>query len=79
MYATYHYRGSKVNIPKYIKYIALYMPDWFAEKYPDEVAPILAHELAHHELNTKTGSLRHSKAHTRLTKTLEQAIMRSLA
>ena len=72
-YSTWKYRGSKINHAKYIG-----IPAWkYIRDDPEEWIYIAAHEIAHHVLNSKKNSLRHTKEHAKLSKEIEDLFWRS--
>jgi len=74
-YNTVRVKGGKYNIP-----VSITLYNWqVIKKYPDEIPYILAHELAHHILNMKKGSLRHTITQSRLADEIESYIRDKLA
>lgn len=71
-YTSMRYKGSKTIIPKSIT-----IGEWEAvQDYPDEWLYTVGHELAHHILGQTDSSLRHTKKHETLSKTLENKLKR---
>ena len=63
VYMTEKIKGGKINIPLYIMIF-----EWdFVKKYKDEWIYTLSHELSHHIVNVKYGSLQHNRIHSKIT------------
>lgn len=56
VYRTYKYKGTKKNIPEDI---IIYRYDEIKD-HVGEIAHVVGHEMAHHIINIKSNSLRHS-------------------
>lgn len=71
-YKTHRFKGTKTNIPDYIK-----IGEWNSLRpYPDEWIPIIAHELSHHINNMLKNSLQHNKDHSNLSNKIENDMNR---
>lgn len=71
-YSTEKIRGGKINFP-----ISITILEWDVVKdHPDEWVYYAAHELSHHEINSKENSLQHTKKHDALTRKIEQEMSR---
>ena len=67
-YLTKKVKGGKFNFP-----VSITVLEWDAVKdHPDEWVRFVAHEMAHHEINVKENSLRHTKKHDTLTRKIEK-------